>query len=101
MLIEHSAVELAMHQARRSGSLLIVDDPDDICAALCRFTSLYFQQVATAATPQEAETVPQAHQPRLLLREYRLGDEAIGRMGTNLPETAVRPKEDPMMSLGR
>lgn len=64
-----------MNKAQRPGPLLIVDDSDEIRSALCRFMSLYFEQVVAAATPGEAEAALQTYRPRLLLCDYWLGDK--------------------------
>lgn len=55
--------------------LLIVDDREEVLRALERFMCLYFEQVLTAHTPQQAEAHLAEASPGYLLCDYWLGDE--------------------------
>lgn len=68
-----------------SGTLLIVDDLEDVRAALGRYFKLYFGQVYVAATPAEAEECLREHHPDYLLCDYWLGDD-------HPPATALIPR---------
>lgn len=64
-----------MTQPPYAGTLLIVDDREDIRRAMARFFSLYFEAVYVAATPQEAENILRKNCPTYLLCDYWLGDD--------------------------
>lgn len=64
-----------MRKPQHPGPLLIVDDREDVRWALQRFLSLYFEQVHTAGTPDEAEAALNEYHPTLLLCDYWLGNE--------------------------
>lgn len=60
-----------------AGTLLIVDDREDIRRAMERYFSLYFEKVFVAATPVQAEQILRAHTPTFILCDYWLGDEFL------------------------
>ena len=64
-----------MTQLPQSGSLLVVDDREDIRRAMSRFFQLYFQHVYVAASPDEAERILAEKQPTFLLCDYWLGED--------------------------
>ncbi len=57
-----------------TGSLLIVDDREDVRRAMKRYFSLYFDAVYVAATPTDAERQLRQYQPSYLLCDYWLGE---------------------------
>jgi DNA-binding NtrC family response regulator len=54
---------------------LIVDDRVEVLRALDRLLALYFDEVHTAVTPPEAESLLKARSPRFLLCDYWLGEK--------------------------
>ena len=64
-----------MTQPPYAGTLLIVDDREDIRRAMARYFSLYFEAVYVAATPNEAENILQKYSPTFLLCDYWLGED--------------------------
>ena len=69
--------QLLMIKPPYAGTLLIVDDREDIRRAMERYFSLYFEKVFVAATPVQAEQILRAHTPTFILCDYWLGDEFL------------------------
>ena len=55
--------------------ILIVDDRADVLSAVSRLMSLWFENVLSAETPNEAEALLRQHQPKYLLCDYHLGND--------------------------
>jgi DNA-binding NtrC family response regulator len=66
-----------MTSSTHAGTLLIVDDREDIRRSMHRYFAAYFEAVYLAGDPHEAELLLRKHRPTYLLCDFWLGDEYL------------------------